>query len=135
MNLIPTFDEFEISAPLKEKIHTRFFKVARPLEKAQYQFQFENGSPLDVINELKAFQNFDGGFGHGIEPDFHLPSSTPMATTVALQILETLPESAEKESMIRKAFTYFLTNYSYDRQGWFAVTEEVNKFPHAPWWE
>ena len=133
--MIPPFDEFEISAALKEKIRTRFFQVARPLEQAQYKFRFENGSPSLVIKELQAYQNFDGGFGHGIEPDFHLPSSTPIATTVALQILDTLPESSEKEAIFRKAFTYFLTNYSYDRQGWFAATEEVNLFPHAPWWE
>ena len=34
---------------------------------------------------LEKFQNYDGGFGHGMEPDFHLPDSgTSIDATVLI---------------------------------------------------
>lgn len=47
---------------------------ARPLEVARWEYLFENGSKERVIYYLSAYQNDDGGFGNGIEPDFWLPS-------------------------------------------------------------
>lgn len=47
----------------------------RPLEKAQFEFHFNNGSVEDVLLELGKFQNPDGGFGHAVEPDVRMPES------------------------------------------------------------
>ena len=49
---------------------------ARPLERAWYAYQFESGPAEAVLDTLAAFQNADGGFGHGLEPDVQLPNSS-----------------------------------------------------------
>lgn len=53
---------------------------ARGLERSLFEYEFENGSQESVLAELITYQNKDGGFGNGIEPDFWLPNSSPMAT-------------------------------------------------------
>jgi hypothetical protein len=60
---------------------------ARPLERTLFDFHFGSGSDSDVLVELKKFQNEDGGFGHGIEPDLRMPFSSPFSTSVAFQVL------------------------------------------------
>lgn len=87
------------------------------------------------MDALKAYQNRDGGFGLGLEPDFHLPASSPMATSVAFQILQEIPESEEKHQMIQAALNYLRITYHPPRRGWLAVTAQINEFPHAPWWQ
>jgi hypothetical protein len=57
---------------------------ARPLDRAMFRFEFEQGSASDVLKELEIFQNEDGGFGNALEPDFRLPDSSAMASTIAL---------------------------------------------------
>ena len=57
----------------------------RPLEQQLYRYHFDGGTAAEVITELARFQNADGGFGHGLEPDLRLAGSSVIATTVALQ--------------------------------------------------
>ena len=42
---------------------------ARPLDFARWRFLFENGSRENVLDILSEYQNEDGGFGGGLEPD------------------------------------------------------------------
>src|SRR3989344_3461098 len=68
-------------------------KNCRPLEKARFGYLFEgNNIPGAIVEELKKFQNPDGGFGHSLESDFLLPDSSPMATTIAFQFLEEISD-------------------------------------------
>ncbi|MDX8343643.1 hypothetical protein [Rossellomorea sp. YZS02] len=106
---------------------------ARPLEQKLYCFYFEDGSMDDVIQELSSFQNEDGGFGQAIEPDFRLKGSSPLATTIGLQIAKNLALPAN-HPMIKRAMDYLNNTYSEELQGWNAVSETVNTVPHAPWW-
>ncbi|WP_105617673.1 prenyltransferase/squalene oxidase repeat-containing protein [Vallitalea okinawensis] len=106
----------------------------RELEQSLLAYHFDDGSIERVLEALKAYQNEDGGFGHGIESDFHLPLSTPMATTVAMQILIKLEQNNQVIEMVKNAIKYFEANYIPARKGWFALRKEVNDFPHAPWW-
>jgi hypothetical protein len=107
---------------------------ARELEIALLNYYFKQGSAHRVIQELRNYQNFDGGFGHGLEADFALPDSTPMATSVAFQIMDQLPAESLDTQMIQNAITYLEFMYHRSRPGWYAVIKEVNDFPHAPWW-
>ncbi|ABR49633.1 conserved hypothetical protein [Alkaliphilus metalliredigens QYMF] len=109
-------------------------KYGRALEKSLYQKHFNNGTDQSIMNELKKFQNEDGGFGQGIESDFRLPSSSPMATSVGLGHLSKLDDLEESQEMIQAAIGYLETSFDKDKNGWFAVPKEVNDFPHAPWW-
>lgn len=127
-----------------ENVKKNFKKNARPLEQAIFSLIFENGTPQKVFDEILRYQNRDGGFGLGIEPDFHLPLSTPVATSIGLQHLHFLnTEYSEKltpnlkkeiEEHIEQALHSLIPSFDIDRKGWFAVRQEVNDYPHAPWW-
>lgn len=66
-----------------EKARQFIYQNARPLELARWQVHFENGSREAVLQALQVYQNEDGGFGHGLEPDNWNPNSTPIATWAA----------------------------------------------------
>jgi len=115
-----------------KKAHDFIQTNCRPLELARFEFLFNHGSSDKVLEELKKFQNPDGGFGHGLEPDSTHPESSPLATTIAFQILEDL-KSPDLE-LIKKAVEYFENTFDKDRHGWFAMDDKVNNYPHAIWW-
>lgn len=106
----------------------------RPLEAALCIHQFAKPCPQLVLGELSKFQNDDGGFGHGIEPDFLLPDSSPLATSVALQLLVQLDQYPGSSSMIRSAIQYLELSYDPGSMGWYATPPTVNDHPHTPWW-
>jgi len=133
--MVIQFSDLSVSKPIWEKIRSQLEQKARPLELALFNYFFESGSENGVFSTIEAYQNFDGGFGHGIEPDFYLPESSPMATSMALRILSKLPKSGKRDTMVKKTITYLKTSFSVERMGWYAVPEQVNDFPHAPWWE
>ncbi len=117
-----------------KEISKSIIEYGRPLEKSLFKKYFYDGSEQEIINELKKFQNADGGFGHGLESDFRLPYSSPMATSVGIRYLSKLDESEEAKEMIKEAMSYLESCFDKNRNGWFAVPKEVNNFPHAPWW-
>jgi hypothetical protein len=106
---------------------------ARPLEVSILNYHFNDGHIEDIISELKKYQNKDGGFGHGLEPDFRNPESTPMASIYAGDILYRLNLQAD-HPMIVELVNYFL-NTPY-KNGWMYFTSipSNNDYPHAPWW-
>jgi len=107
---------------------------ARKLEKYLYEYYFEQGSSEKVAEELKKYQNDDGGFGHALEPDFRLPYSSPMATSIGLRYLSELDNVKNAPEMVKAAINYLETTFDNNRNGWFALSEAVNNYPHAPWW-
>lgn len=109
-------------------------RYARPLESAIFQHYFFDGTENEIVNELKKYQNEDGGFGHGIESDFRLPHSSPMATSIGIRLLSEIDRLEDAKEMIAAAIGYLETSFNSDRNGWLAVPKEVNDFPHAPWW-
>lgn len=105
----------------------------RPLEQARLGYLFRNGDVKQYIEELKKYQNSDGGFGNGLEPDFLLPYSSPLATSLAFQFLSEIPEP-QASDLIEKAIGYLENTLNKERNNWFAVPKEVNDYPHAVWW-
>lgn len=108
--------------------------VGRPLEAKLTRWLFADGQAEDVILELACYQNPDGGFGHGLESDFRLPDSSPLASSVGIRILLDLPEGDKRNSMLDAAFSYMEEAYISERGGWYAVPVDVMDYPHAPWW-
>lgn len=106
----------------------------RALEKQIYENHFYNGNSKEILNELKKYQNDDGGFGNGLESDFKLPSSSPMASSIAFQHLIELSDEEKDIDVVRTGIKYFENTFDEERIGWFSVPKEVNDFPHAPWW-
>ena len=78
---------------------------ARSLERALFDYHFGSGSGLDVLIELKEFQNEDGGFGQDIEPDVRMPVSSPFSTSVAFQVLQELNVPSDHD-MVRNGIGY-----------------------------
>lgn len=107
---------------------------ARPLEKLIYEDYFQQPCVDKIISELKKYQNPDGGFGNGIESDFRLPLSSPMATSGAFQHLCKIDKHEESIKMIKSGISYFENTFNPERNGWFVLPKEVNDYPHAPWW-
>ena len=113
---------------------SNFMKLlARSLERAMFQHEFEGGPEQAVIDALAEFQNDDGGFGHGIEPDIWMPDSSPLSTTVALQHISALGLPHD-HPLVTGAITYLIDSYDTKRAGWSKVSWEVEDAPHAPWW-
>jgi len=103
-------------------------------ERLLYQFPMETGtfsrSNQNVLAALAHYQNADGGFGHGLEPDLRTKRSTVIATTVALQILESV--SGQTSPMANDAIQYLISHFHQD--SWEPIHAEANDAPHAPWW-
>jgi hypothetical protein len=106
---------------------------ARKVDRALYLFEFENGSKEDVLMELKTYQNQDGGFGNGLEPDFRCSDSSALASTVGMQYLSRV-NADEEDEILNNAIAYFIQSYQPELHGWEKVPPEVESAPRAPWW-
>ncbi len=106
----------------------------RDLDRALLAYHFAGGPAEEVLSALAAYQNDDGGFGHGLEPDLRTPASSVIATTVAFQNFRSLHVPAE-HPIVRNALTYLLEAYDESRQVWPIIPPEVESAPHAPWWD
>jgi hypothetical protein len=107
---------------------------SRPLEAAQFSYLIGESSVDPILQELSPFQNSDGGFGHGLEPDFWLPDSSSMATSMAFRVLVALPVDATLP-MILRGMDYYEATFQPQRQQWEPTGPAVNHYPHAPWWD
>jgi hypothetical protein len=106
---------------------------ARKLDIRLFEYHFKEGSKDDVLEELIKYQNPDGGFGHGIEPDFRLTGSSAMATSVGLQYCVEVDVSSNDE-IIQSTMDYLLATFDVENAYWPRTPVEVNDAPHAPWW-
>lgn len=103
------------------------------LTRALFTHYFERENQTGVLSNLSDFQNNDGGFGHNLEGDFELPDSSPIATSVAFQILCAIDAKSD-EPIVQKGIQYLLESYKPGRKGWISVPPQVNNYPHADWW-
>lgn len=120
----------------EQHAHARAFVMThgRALERARYAHAHGSGSAEDVLAELSRFQNDDGGFGHGLEPDLQTPQSSVLATTVALQIARSVAAPASHPT-VRRAMAYLAAQYDADHGYWPIIPPHVDDAPHAPWWQ
>ena len=106
---------------------------ARPLERAQFECHFGSGSIPDVLAELGRFRNDDGGFGHRIEPDLRTPLSSPLASTLALQVFRELAVPGD-QPVVGDGIKYFERTSDRSIRGWDPVVLHGDEFPRAAWW-
>ncbi|MEM7339605.1 MAG: hypothetical protein AAF467_13210 [Actinomycetota bacterium] len=62
---------------------------ARLLDQRLASVVLDGGEPEGIVSALKAYQNADGGFGHGLEPDKRAPASQPLDVEIAFEYLAT----------------------------------------------
>lgn len=110
---------------------------ARPLELARFDYHLGDGSTAEVLAKLEtaleAFQNEDGGFGHGLEPDVRLGDSSVIATTLAFQRFREFGIPGDHVMVVR-ACQYLVNTYDADHVNWPIIPPNVDDAPHAPWW-
>ena len=106
---------------------------ARPLERALFAYYFEKGSRTSVLAALVPYQNSDGGFGHGIEPDIRSSASSVIGTVTALDILRRV-RADEDTPGLPAALAYLIETYDVDSERWPIVPPDIEDAPHAPWW-
>src|SRR5438445_13635990 len=82
---------------------------ARPLDLALWRLAFEGGDGAAAVAALAPFQNTDGGFGHGLEPDLATPASSGIATSVGLRHLRRARASADHH-VVRAAVGWTAAN-------------------------
>ena len=122
-----------LSAAAFEAARQHLFDDGRPLDQARFRFFFEKGEAADVVAELARFQNPDGGFGHGLEPDLRTPVSSAIATATGCGVLRQVG-ALPTEAFVECAIAYFADSYHAARQRWPIVPPAVEEAPHAPWW-
>ena len=105
----------------------------RPLDAALLAMSLGGGSADAALAALVTFQNADGGFGHGLEPDLSSPASSAIATSVGLRILTRLETPARRPTVIA-AIDWLMGAIDRERGVWPIVGEDVELAPHAPWW-
>jgi hypothetical protein len=106
---------------------------ARPLERALLDLRFGDGGSVRVIEGLTHFANQDGGFGHALEPDVRTPSSSALATALALRALEEV-DCRVDHPLVQGAADWLISTYDPEARVWRVVPIDTNDHPHAPWW-
>ena len=105
----------------------------RLLDAVLMQHALGCGSGADALVALAPYQNDDGGFGHGLEPDLRTPASTAIATSTAVQLLRRVKAPAD-HPMVRDTIEYLVATVDRTEGVWPIIGPEVDEAPHAPWW-
>lgn len=106
---------------------------ARPLEAALFEYEFGEGSAEAAVQALAAFQNPDGGFGNGLEPDIRLGSSSVIATAIAFSHFRALGLPPDHQ-LVKTACAYLKAQYLADEKRWRIMPANIDDAAHAPWW-
>lgn len=124
--LMRTIDENQI-----KKIKEFIFKDGRLLERKLFSYFFENGNKEDVVKALVAYQNTDGGFGNGIEPDLLCPDSTAIGAESAMYVLDLM-------EYVNNEITDLLFNWIIKEQNEEGYINHPPKnlynYPFQKWW-
>ncbi|MFX1375960.1 MAG: hypothetical protein ACFFA0_09130 [Promethearchaeota archaeon] len=113
------------------KIKEFIFNNGRLLERRLYTFFFENGNKDDVVKALMAYQNLDGGFGNGIEPDLLCPDSSAIGAETAMFILDLL-EYVDNE-ITDQLFNWIIKEQNEEGYINHPPKNMVN-YPFQKWW-
>lgn len=116
------------------EIRTWMYRNARPLELAQWQFYFEDGSREQVIEKLAFYQNEDGGFGNVLEPDCWNPESSPYQVLNAIGILRGIGFEDTAHPMVQGILRYLESGVHSSENGWHFGIPSNDHYARAPWW-
>jgi len=106
----------------------------RVLDAAMLRYHLGTGPAEAALTALAAYQNPDGGFGHGLEPDMASPASSALATSVALRFMRRV-ETGGDHPLVKAALGWLEKGFDWDAGVWPIITAAVDEAPHAPWWE
>lgn len=87
-------------------IRNYLYREGRALDVARWSYHFEDGSADEVLKALAAYQNYDGGFAHGLAPENRSENSNPLAVWAAISVLREIDFVQGSMQMLRKIFKY-----------------------------
>ena len=105
---------------------------ARPLDLARWNYLQGRAGSREVIDALAAFQNTDGGFGHGLEPDFWNPQSSAIQSWRATLVLREIGCFDPGEPLVLALRDYMLRTNKGGK--WKALIPSNDEYPNVPWW-
>ncbi|ASC71834.1 hypothetical protein XM38_027880 [Halomicronema hongdechloris C2206] len=108
------------------------FCQGRLLERQLYRYVFEEGERQACLKALLAYQNPDGGFGNGLEPDLLCPGSSAIGAETALFILDLL--DYQEPQIILPLLDWLAANQD-ETGGMRHPPQGFEQYPHQPWWE
>ena len=115
-----------------DKAKRYVFSQGRLLDRQLFAYFFANGTERACLKALLAYQNDDGGFGNGLEPDLSCPDSSMIGAETALYTLELL--DSRDEGIIGDITNWIKTNQRDD--GTIShPPKSLFDYPHQPWWE
>lgn len=118
-----------------DKLYLQLLQMGRPLDAIRVLYQKRQVSTDVLFSVLSAFQNKDGGFGHGMEPDCTNPESSPISSWSATEVLfET--NLHRKHLPLTNQLEFYLAKIFDETDGKFWLTQPSNnEYPCAPWWK
>ncbi len=124
-----------ISILSKEQLQkSKFFiyQKGRLLERKLYEYFYEDGAQQACLNALRAYQNEDGGFGNGIEPDLLCPDSSAIGAETAMGVLDLI--DGANTDVAHKLVDWIITHQ--DAGGFIPhPPESLVNYPYQPWWK
>lgn len=121
-----------VHSPELAAAETFLWLNARLIDRHRFAHLFKGGDVEPVVGALRAYQNSDGGFGHGLEPDGRGPDSQPAQVQTALQLLDEVGQC--RGPMVTRALDYLASVTGADG-GVPTVLPSVRRGPRAPWWD
>jgi len=104
----------------------------RLVDRYRFAALFDAAGSEPVIRALHAYQNEDGGFGNGIEPDIRGASSQPVGAEQALRILD---EVGHFDPDIVGRLCDWCAGVATAEGGLPFALESITDGPRAPWWQ
>lgn len=109
------------------------YRHGRPIDVARYEFLFLGKNRELLEKTLSSYQNSDGGFAHGLEPDFKNPNSTALQCWMAFTVIDELKLDVNDDIVVN--LLDYLVNKAPKKEGMFLSTiPSNNDYPHAQWW-
>lgn len=107
------------------------FENGRLLERKLFEYFFLDGDKEGCLKALLAYQNRDGGFGNGLEPDLLCPDSTAIGAETALYTLDLLDH--HDAEIVDPLIGWLVTNQH--EEGYILhPPKNLEEFPFQPWW-
>jgi len=123
-----------VNQQLYERAKRFILQRARPIDHAKWRFHFEGASPEVVLDVLSQYQNGDGGFGYGLEPDFWNPASSPIQTWAATEAIRSLGYENGKHPVVVGILKFLESRVHFHGHTWDRTIASNNDHPRAPWW-
>ena len=113
-----------------QQIEKWLYTNARPLEIAKWNLIFDKGTKTCLVDEMLKYQNVDGGFGGGFEPDIHTPDSTTISSAEAIILSQDFGLDLSAD-WAKNLLSWYENTVKDTPDIWERVPKSIYDHPHA----